>query len=648
MRRLKHLPAAGERALLWPPQRYLIAALAFGILTGAPTFAQTPRPVSVSQASFNVVTHHYDNARTGWNQQETVLSPSVVNPQSFGLLATVALDDQVNAQPLLVGLRHGARVRDVVYVVTENDTIYAIDAETGAILTTRNFGPPVPSSALPGQCGAGSTGHVGIDSTPVIDVSSETIYLISYTMENTQPVYRIHALDLNTLADKVASGVIVTASHTLSNGARYVFNAAVSRQRPALLEVNGNVYAGFGSFCDLEGNLSRGWLLGWHAQTLDPLPNNQLDDQLSTSSTGTFLTSIWMSGAGIAADEAGHLWFVTGNSNPSAYLPPQNIQESAVEVSGDLSQVLGLFTPSDQVQLDSSDGDLGSGGILIVPQQTSLPLPNLAYTVGKSGYVYLLNRNAFAGNSSPSKIAYSFLLGGCWCTSSYFMGSDGVGRIVNSVGYNVITYELKSTGAGVTLAYEYNSAVLNTGQDPGFFTTVSSNGTQTGTLIIWAVTRPIDSNPATVNLLAFDNIHGEPIYSGAAGSWPILNGNANIVPVVANGRVYVASNQQLAIFGLGGVTPTAAQMTTAAAPTADTGSQISGTVRSINGSLVTLETRSGLAPVDVSEAQAAHLSVIIIVGKAITARGTRDTNGLLLASTVIHAKSSPKLWPPDR
>ncbi len=362
------------------------------------------------------------------------MNPSNVNAQSFGLLYTVSLDDQVDAQPLVLSVPLPTGRLDVAYVATESNTVYTIDADNGTVLLKRNLGTPVPQSALPGGCNNNAP-NIGIDSTPVIDLTSDTLYLITYTMENGQQVYRIHALDLTTLQDKVGTGVVVTASQTLSNGQTYAFNAAVSRQRPALAEANGNIYAAFGSFCDLKGNLSRGWVLGWQAGSLAPLPANQLNDRFASSSTGMFLTSVWMSGAGIA-DAGGNLFFVTGNSNPYAYDPPTNVQESVVEMSGDLTTILGVFTPSDQQTLDANDEDLGSGGILVVPPQTSLPLQHLAFVAGKSGYVYLLNIQNFAGLSSPSKVVQSFLLGGCWCTASYYQGADGIGRIVSSVGFN--------------------------------------------------------------------------------------------------------------------------------------------------------------------------------------------------------------------
>lgn len=217
------LSTAGSARQIIP--RRLILALALSILPGASAAAGILDQQTSTYAY--VITHHYDNARTGWNSQELILNPSNVNAQSFGLLYTVSLDDQVDAQPLVLSVPLPTGRLDVAYVATESNTVYTIDADNGTVLLKRNLGTPVPQSALPGGCNNNAP-NIGINSTPVIDLTSDTLYLITYTMENGQQVYRIHALDLTTLQDKVGTGVVVTASQTLSNGQTYAFNAAVS------------------------------------------------------------------------------------------------------------------------------------------------------------------------------------------------------------------------------------------------------------------------------------------------------------------------------------------------------------------------------------------------------------------------------------
>jgi hypothetical protein len=179
-----------------------------------------------------VTTYHYDNLRTGWNQNETLLTATNF-PNNFGLLQTVELDDQVDAQPLIVpSLNIAGGTHDVVYVVTESNTIYAIDASTGAILVQRNLGPPVPVTASL-HCNFNGP-NVGINGTPVIDLNSQTLYVIAY-VNGSPPTYQLHALNLTTLMDRWNSPLTVGASHKLTNGSAYSFDATYERQRPGLV-----------------------------------------------------------------------------------------------------------------------------------------------------------------------------------------------------------------------------------------------------------------------------------------------------------------------------------------------------------------------------------------------------------------------------
>lgn len=541
----------------------LVLVLAPVAVLNACNGCNTPPPVAVT-------TYHYDNLRTGWNASEDELNYANVNPSSFGLLPLpvnpVNLDDQVDTQPLIVPnetINGGAAPgkHDVVYVATEGNTIYAIDASSGAVLLHPNFGPPVRK-----PLGCDSNGpNVGIDGTPVIDLATNTMYVIIYTQDSGGPIYRIHELDLSSLADRITP-VVVAASHTLTNGTTFNFNATYQRQRPALVEANGNIYAGFGSFCDARPDLSRGWLLGWQAGSLAPLAANQLNDRQATAPGSFFLSSVWMSGYGISADQSGNLYFVTGNSNtpptqninyPNTYDGVTNIQESVVKVSPDLTKVMDLFTPSDVNILDHTDWDFGSGGVLLLPLQNA-PLPRLAIAAGKDGWMFLLDRDNLGGlspNPSSSNIGPAYQIDPCWCGQSYFFEN-----VVSSGGRRVRVWQLH-TSPSVTLKNVASSEPIGGLQDDGFFTSVSSAGITN--VIIWAVSRPhtkqSDSGAcvgdATVNLYAF-NAGGAgggtlpQLYKGAAGTWQTCTANANIVPVVANSKVYIASYQQLAIFGL--------------------------------------------------------------------------------------------------
>jgi hypothetical protein len=508
---------------------------------------------STAAAQTAVTTYHNDNYRTGWNSTETVLTPATVASSSFGLLATVMVDDQVDAHPLVVpgvnitaGSNQGTH--DVVYIATGNDTIYAIDANVGTVLLTTSLGKPVFA-----PLGCNNNGpHVGVDSTPVIDTATNTLFVIAYTQDTSGPTYRIHALDLGSLTDKV-SPTIVSGSHTLSDGTTFNFNATYQRQRPGLLLANGNVYAGFGSFCDYAANVSRGWLLGWNESTLAPLSANQLNDTLATSPNTFFLSSIWMSGYGPAADDSGNILFVTGNSDYSGttYNGVTNIQESVVKMSSDLTTMLDLFTPSNWSSLDQGDNDFGSGGVLILPDQAG-STPHLAVAAGKYGAMYFMNEDSLGGYSTNgNNVLGTYTVGSCWCGQSYFVDpSDGAARVVSSGGNRVEVWKLQ-TSPKPKLTEVAQSPALKSGQFPGFFTSISSNGTASP--IIWALTRPLSKSSNAIGLYAFNPEGGKTmtqLFHANAGAWPNVGGDSNQAPVVANGKVYVASNKQVQIFGL--------------------------------------------------------------------------------------------------
>ena len=678
---------------------WVMQMVAFRGAGGAPPPPPPPGPPFVT-------TYHYDTLRTGWNNQETMLTASNF-PSNFGILKTVQqLDNQVDGQPLVVPgsqiANGGLPADDVVYVATESNTVYAIDASTGAILLSRNFGTPVP-----GPLGCNENGpNVGITGTPVIDLSSQTLFVIAYVNTSPAPTYYLHAVDLGTLVDKIndpTTGVPVAASHYKADGSTYMFNAAVERQRPALLLQNGNLYAGFGSFCDNSPDQSRGWLLGWNAATLQPLPGNQppsgaanqLNDTQTTDPGVTppfFLSSIWMSGYGIAGDGT-DLYFSTGNSDCQSNLPADpcpkastwdgatNVQESVARLSGALTGILGIFTPSASPYtyiLDQQGADLGSGGVLLFPTAT---YPYLAAMAGKDGRVFLLDPHNLGAptKTQPPAATQPFTStpppidtqqsDGCWCGPSFLVGEDGISRIVSSQGNTLRTWQVQ-----IPLAPEAAATIAASDQDPGFFTSISSqssDGTRygkakPGSAIIWAVGRPTltGTNPTAVTLYAFDARPSgssptfKQLFSATAGSWPNTGGNAYIVPVVFDGKVYVASayldgsgntRGQLNIFGsiwAGAGTPLASAVAAPASPLL-----VSGTVTAVSGSTLTLRTRRGRAiAIDVSQVkQNRRVGGPLKEGAALTALGSMiEGNGALLATSVVRAKgSSGDLWPPD-
>jgi outer membrane protein assembly factor BamB len=612
------------------------------------TFRAENGPVTIIGRQLQVAaTYHYDNKRTGWNSNEIILNSNILKSSPFGsfpfgLLHTVPLDEKVSAQPLVVPNQDIAGVgnRDVVYVVTEANTVYAIDATSGAILTSRSLGPAVSNSLF----GCGDNGPLqGITSTPLIDTTKNGMYLIAYTMDSTDPahpapVHQLHLIDLSTLADKF-SPVTISASNTLTDGTPYSFLSRVTRQRAGLLANNGNIYAGFASHCDFYQDRSRGWLLGWNATTLASLPANDLVNRVHTSSQ-YYLTSIWMSGFGVASDIDGNLYAVTGNTDPGGHTFnfPNNLSESAIKISGDLTKVLGAFTPDNVDALDHDDKDFGSGGIMLLPDQQG-PTPRLAVAAGKDGDMFLLNRD------NMKKIAV-YEIGPCWCGPSYFEGSDGVNRVVSSGGGPIGSgrailrvWKLVTSGGATSLVEEFHTEIMSDDPDPnkeptGFFTSVSSNLRDPNSVIIWGVARPVSSS-APLMLYAFD-AKGNQLYKGPAGQWDV-NGVAYSVPVVANGNVYVGSNHQLAIFGLGSVFH---EIKPLAVAQSNLRPAAVGVVTAVEGSTIALRKRDGTTiTIDISKALASHMAVPIVVGKEIAVQGVLNGQGVLQAESVSHGES---------
>lgn len=358
----------------------------------------------------DVLTYHNDPQRTGWNKTEYALTTSNLNANSFGLVAHVGpdvLDEQIDAQPLVVTNQNmqGFGVRNVVYVVTAANTIYALDAWSGQKLLSTKLGNPVPR---PLACHNNSP-FVGITGTPTIDRQTQTLYVISYTLEAGQPAYKLHALDLSDLSERPGSPQVVAATEKLSDQSDFQFNATVQRHRAALLQANGNIYAGFASFCDFKASSSRGWVLGWNAATLTRLASSGLTNRRTDSTTADcwpfhnqpcYLSSVWMAGYGLSADKDGNIFFATGNTGAGTADHTLNIAESVVKMSGDLS-VLDIFTPDNAKLLDTKDLEIGSGGVMLVPDTSSGSLPHMAVAAGKDGRLFILNRDNLGGFHTP-------------------------------------------------------------------------------------------------------------------------------------------------------------------------------------------------------------------------------------------------------
>jgi hypothetical protein len=246
-------------------------------------------------------------------------------------------------------------------------------------------------------------------------------------------------------------------------------------------------------------------------------------------------------------------------------------------------------------------------------------------------------------------------IGGCWCKQSFFVGSDGVSRIVSSGGTNAVVWRLQ-TSPTVDLIQESKSDAIPRGRFPGFFASISSNGLAPDTAIIWAVSSASNGDKRVLGLYALDGKNGRRLYqSDQAGDWPETRHKANIVPVIANGRVYVASYQRLAIFGLGQpfavaskeVSPSRTVALAASSGLNQRERWITGTIKAIKGPLVILHTRHGETEVDAGIATRSEHNVPLVLDNNVTVYGNVDAGGLLHARTINRASDDTKWWTPD-
>src|SRR5271165_1272805 len=518
-------------------------------------FAQ-PEPAGSPQ---DVLTYHGDNFRTGWFSSETQLTVSNVNPNSFGLLKAVVVDRRVDAEPLYVSQQpiQNKGTRNVVYVATENNSVYAIDADTGASLWRRHFGAPVPYTYKSYDDNVYPV--MGVLGTPVIDRTLGNLYFVADSYTGGADVFKLHAISLVTGKDVTKPTVIKTTAR-LAGGALWTFNPRYQLQRPALLEANGSIYVAFGSNCDCNPDKSRGTILRYDANSLLRL-GSDVTDTLSPPTSTYYLSSIWQSGYGPAADENGDIYFSTGNSDPGtpSYSASFNRPDSIVHLSSDLNSLIDSFTPSNYFQLDQSDLDLGSAGTILIPWQPG-SIPHLLVGGAKDGRAFLLNRANLGGYTSggPDKVVQTVSQGYCWCGPAYFVGSDGRPYILTGGQNGITSWQLQTSPSVKMVEKTTTGAGPNDGLPDygGAIPVVSSSGTVAGTAIAWFTQKPqtsSDTDPGTpLTLMAYDASNlGSQLFSAQAGTWThAVNTNANAVPTVANGKVYVASNKQLQIFGL--------------------------------------------------------------------------------------------------
>jgi hypothetical protein len=621
----------------------------------------------------DVVTYHGDNYRTGWFSAETQLTVANVTPSTFGLLHTIALDGRVDAEPLFVSGQtiQGKGVHDVIYVATEANSVYALDASSGSLLWHSSFGIPVPYQYKSYDDNVFPV--MGILSTPVIDPTAGIIYFVADSLAGGVDVFRLHAVSLSTGRD-VAGPATIQFSETLSDGTQWTFDPHYELQRPGLLEANGSIYITFGSNGDIVPTQSRGTILRYDATTLLPL-TGQLTDKLRETSNPYYLSSIWQSGYGPAADPNGDIFFSTGNSDPNtpSYSPAFNRPDSMVRLSSDLLTLKDSFTTYDYFRLDQGDSDVGSGGMLLLPNQTGL-IPHLAVAGGKDGRAFLLNRDNLGGyvQGGPNNVVQTITMGGCWCGPAYFVGSDGAARVFTGGGNGVVGWKLHTFPA-VQLIQESSTgsgAVSGLPDNGGVVPVVSSNGTAAGTGIVWFVQKPSSSSdqnpgtPLTLRAYAASNL-SQQLISILGGTWThASNSNANIVPTVASGKVYVASNQQLLIFGLTSGSEAADSFAVSTPDTivcpagiaplaaisgAGTMHEFYGTVCQAGSTEMRLALRSGRAvAIDTTGAFEQHRTILLTPGRPMHVTVTIGKDGVAHATRISPSHVISPLTPADR
>ena len=343
-----------------------------------------------SWAQVNILVRGYDNNRTAANLNETILTPANVGSGNFGKLFTVHTDGQIYAQPLYVSnLPIAGGTHNVLYVASMYNTIYALDADTGSVLWQRNYGSPIIPQDVEYDQNIVWTTKIGILSTPVIDPATNVMYFVSGYQPadgSQQFVYYLNAVDITDGLPVHGSPVSISATYSTPDITKpKVFNAKIQGQRPGLTLSHGNVYMAFGSHQDV--NDYNGWVMAYSASTLAQVA-------VYCDTTTGYQGGIWNAGQAPAVDSAGNLYYSTGNGSFGP--TPNNLMQtgsSFVKLSPTL-QLLDYFTPYNSASLSSSDMDLGSAGLLLIPGT------NYILGGGKQGVLYLVNTNGMGGFNS--------------------------------------------------------------------------------------------------------------------------------------------------------------------------------------------------------------------------------------------------------
>lgn len=527
-----------------------------------------------AQSFSGVMTQHNDVGRTGQNSAETILTPQNVNASTFGKLFSYSVDGQVYSQPLYVPNVNipGQGVHNVVYVETQNDSLYAFDADglQSTPLWSVSFINP-SAGIIPVSCQTDGKSSIscgvypmyGITSTPVIDPTTNTMYLVSRTDNtNTNKFYQtLHAIDITTGAEKFGGPVNISGSVPgtgagSKNGVVY-FDTLKDIQRSGLLLLNGIVYIGW-------AGAQHGWIMGYNATTLK-------QTAIFNTAPDTTGGGVWAAGNGIVADASGNIYAAIGDTLFDANTGGVDYGDSLLKLDANLN-VLDYFTPNDQACRRLNDLDLGSAGPMALPTQPG-NVPDEIVIAGKGGTpcdsnpvaarIYLLNRDNLGKYNTTQDQAVEEVIGsarGYWSSPAYWQGSSA--SYVYSAGTNAESGKgdyLKmftvTNGLLSTTPTTQSTNIFPVGATPS----VSSSGTSNG--IVWAIERPsalgVQPGASAAVLYAYDatNVSNMLYNSTSQLSNGVLRdrgGCANkfAVPTIANGKVYVGTQNELDVFGL--------------------------------------------------------------------------------------------------
>jgi uncharacterized repeat protein (TIGR03806 family) len=548
---------------------------AFATNTGGGTWAQPSASFTTLAADpfatpVSVLTYHYDNTRQAQNTNETLLTPGNVNTNTFGKLFTYSLDGYVYAEPLIMTnlTIPGQGTHNVIFVATEHDSIYALDADgnlgtNNGVLWKLNVGLSATSSGAPfGGRYNGGIGYtdivpeVGITGTPVIDPQTGTLYVDAFTRDIVGNVttynHRIHALDVTTGAERPYSPVIVAGSvpgtGVSSVGGVQTFSAIQHGARPALCLANGVLVVTYASYADTDPY--HGWVFTYNAANLTQLGVFNTTPNASIAAFGANAAEggIWQGGGGICVDASNNLYFETGNGSFSANTNGGDYADTILKLSttNGLS-VADYFTPFDQAALAAQDTDLGACGPLLLPDSIgSVAHPHLLVGVGKSGKIYLVDRDNMGHwhSGSDSQIVQSFQgINGSWSPPAYwnnllfFQASSAAMKefSVNNASINQTPVATAPISAG-----SLNGSPV-----------ISANGANNG--IAWVLNNNSGNSGSPGALYAMDALNishmlWNSAQMGSRDSTGPLTKMSTLT--VAGGKVYVGGQYTLSVYGL--------------------------------------------------------------------------------------------------